>query len=52
MASLYSAEHRALQEEFNTTKLADLLDNGWIHEKISDDEKTLLVLEICFFFPR
>lgn len=49
MASLYSAEHRALQEEFNTTKLADLLDNGWIHEKISDDEKNFISSRDMFF---
>jgi uncharacterized protein len=49
MASLYSAEHRALQEEFNTTKLADLLDNGWIHEKISDDEKNFISTRDMFF---
>lgn len=49
MASLYSAEHRALQEEFNTTKLADLLDNGWIHEKISEDEKNFISSRDMFF---
>lgn len=49
MASLYSAEHRALQEEFNTTKLADLLDNGWIHEKISEDEREFISSRDMFF---
>jgi hypothetical protein len=49
MASLYSAKHRELQEEFNTTKLADLLDNGWIHEKISDDEKNFINTRDMFF---
>lgn len=49
MASLYSPEHRALQEEFNTTKLAELLDNGWIHEKISDDEKNFISTRDMFF---
>ena len=49
MASLYSPEHRALQEEFNTTKLADLLDNGWIHEKISEDEKNFISSRDMFF---
>ena len=49
MASLYSAQHRELQEEFNTTKLADLLDNGWIHEKISDDEKNFINTRDMFF---
>lgn len=49
MASLYSAEHRALQEEFNTTKLANLLDNGWIHEKISPDENKFISTRDMFF---
>ncbi len=49
MASLYSAEHRQLQEEFNTVKLAELLDNGWIHEKISEDEKKFISTRDMFF---
>lgn len=49
MATLYSAKHRALQEEFNTTKLADLLDNGWIHEKITEDEKNFISSRDMFF---
>ena len=49
MASLYSAEHRALQEEFNTTKLAELLDNGWIHEKITEEEKDFISSRDMFF---
>jgi predicted pyridoxine 5'-phosphate oxidase superfamily flavin-nucleotide-binding protein len=49
MASLYSAEHRQLQEEFKTTKLAELLDNGWIHEKISGDEKNFITTRDMFF---
>ncbi len=49
MASLYSAEHRQLQEEFKTTKLAELLDNGWIHEKISEDEKSFINTRDMFF---
>lgn len=49
MESLYSAEHRALQEEFETTKLAELLDNGWIHETISDKEKAFISGRDMFF---
>jgi uncharacterized protein len=49
MASLYSTEHRQLQEEFKTTKLAELLDNGWIHEKISEDEKNFISTRDMFF---
>jgi len=49
MASLYSPQHRALQEEFNTTKLADLLDNGWIHETIAEEEKKFISTRDMFF---
>ena len=49
ISSLYSPVHRKLQEEFSTTKLADLLDNGWIHEEISEDEKTFIASRDMFF---
>jgi predicted pyridoxine 5'-phosphate oxidase superfamily flavin-nucleotide-binding protein len=49
MESVYSAEHRALQEEFDTTKLAELLDNGWIHEAITDKEKAFISARDMFF---
>jgi len=49
MSSIYSPEHRALQEEFNTTKLAELLDNGWIHEKISQEEAEFIASRDMFF---
>ena len=49
MESLYSDEHRQLQEEFKTTKLADLLDNGWIHEKVDEDEKQFINSRDMFF---
>jgi predicted pyridoxine 5'-phosphate oxidase superfamily flavin-nucleotide-binding protein len=49
MESVYSPEHRALQEEFETTKLAELLDNGWIHETITDKEKTFISARDMFF---
>jgi len=49
MASLYSPQHRALQEEFNTTKLAELLDNGWIHETISEEERNFINTRDMFF---
>lgn len=49
MASLYSPAHRALQEEFDTTKLADLLDNGWIHEEISKEDGEFISTRDMFF---
>lgn len=49
MASLYSPVHLSIQEEFNSTKLAELLDNGWIHETISDNEKNFISSRDMFF---
>ncbi len=49
MTSLYSPRHRALQEEFETTRLAELLDNGLVHEKISAQEAAFISSRDMFF---
>ncbi len=49
MASIYADEHRALQQEFGTTKLADMLDQNWIHEQITDEEKAFIGGRDMFF---
>lgn len=49
MPSLYFDEHRALQAEFATEKLADLLDNGWVHEAISEKESAFIAGRDMFF---
>lgn len=49
MASLYSDSHRALQQEFKTTKLADRLDTQWVHETIHDDEAAFIGSRDMFF---
>lgn len=49
MASIYADEHRALQQEFGTTKLADMLDQNWIHETITDEEKAFIEARDMFF---
>lgn len=49
MASLYSDEHRRLQQEFDTTKLADLLDTKWVHERIGDAEREFIGSRDMFF---
>jgi hypothetical protein len=48
MASLYSNEHRVLQEKFGTTKLADMLDNNWVHGEIREEEREFI--ESCDMF--
>ncbi len=49
MESLYFDEHRALQEEFGTTRLADMLDQKWAHRDLSDDEQTFIQSRDMFF---
>ncbi|MCP1557015.1 UNVERIFIED_ORG: hypothetical protein M2438_001089 [Methylobacterium sp. SuP10 SLI 274] len=49
MASLYSEAHRALQEEFGTTKLAVRLDEDWVHETIQPDEAAFIASRDMFF---
>ena len=49
MASLYSREHRALQTQFGTTKLADFLDTAWVHETVTDDDKAFVESRDMFF---
>ena len=42
MGSLYSAAHRALQEEFGTTRLAEWLDTDFVHAEIRDEERAFI----------
>ncbi len=49
MASLYSAEHRAIQEEFGTTKIAELLDSKWVQDAIGENEKAFIQSRDMFF---
>ena len=49
MASLYYDEHRALQEEYNTVKLAERLDTGWVHDEIGPDEAAFIGSRDMFF---
>ena len=49
MASLYFDAHRALQEEFNTVKLAERLDTGWVKDAIGTDEAAFIGSRDMFF---
>ena len=49
MASLYYDAHRALQEEYNTVKLAERLDTGWVHDGIGKDEAAFINSRDMFF---
>lgn len=49
MGSLYSAEHLALQREFDTVKLATLLDTKWIADAIGENEAAFIQSRDMFF---
>ena len=49
MASLYFDAHRALQEEFNTLKLAERLDTGWVKDQIGSEEAAFIGSRDMFF---
>ncbi|MFE1601003.1 pyridoxamine 5'-phosphate oxidase family protein [Methylobacterium sp. ID0610] len=42
MGSLYSQAHRALQDEFGTTKLAERLDTDHVHDAILPEERAFI----------
>jgi predicted pyridoxine 5'-phosphate oxidase superfamily flavin-nucleotide-binding protein len=49
MDQLYFDEHIALQEEFGTRKLADLLDTKWSHRVLSTNEQAFVASRDLFF---
>ena len=49
MVSLYHDAHRALQQEFRTTKLADRLDTDWVQEAIQPDEAAFIGSRDMFY---
>lgn len=49
MESLYSGEHRALQEEFGTVKLADFLDKHHVQPAIGEQEREFIESRDMFF---
>ena len=49
MASLYFDAHRALQQEFNTVKLAERLDSGWVKDAVGPDEAAFIGSRDMFF---
>ncbi len=49
METLYFDEHIALQEEFGTRKLADMLDQKWAHRAMTPDEQAFVASRDMFF---
>ena len=49
MKQLYFDEHIALQNEFGTRKLADMLDTKWAHRALTPDEQAFVASRDMFF---
>lgn len=49
MSKLYSKAHRALQEKFDATRMADLMENGLLHREFAPEEKAFLESRDMFF---
>ena len=39
MSKMYGAEHRALQDQFDTRRLADLVEGGFVAEQVDDNTR-------------
>ena len=49
MSEIYSAQHRALQQRFDTTRLADRVDELVVRPEIPDDHKRFIESRDMFF---
>ena len=49
MEQLYFDEHIALQNEFGTRKLADMLDTKWAHRALTPEEQAFVASRDMFF---
>jgi len=49
MSSLYHADHRRLQEQFDTTRLADRLEQVKVHAALTADDQAFIAARDMFF---
>ena len=49
MSKMYGAEHRALQDQFDTRRLADLVEGGFVAEQVDDNTKAFIESRDMFF---
>ncbi|MGJ0620189.1 MAG: pyridoxamine 5'-phosphate oxidase family protein [Methylocystis sp.] len=49
MSKFYSAEHRKLQDEFGTRRLADLMEGGVMHTEFAPHEIEFIQSRDMFF---
>src|SRR5438477_10550820 len=49
MSEIYNQQHRALQQQFDTVRLADRVDEMVVRPHLSDDQKTFIESRDMFF---
>ena len=49
VSKFFSEDHRALQDRFDSRRMADLMENGLAHGEFSDDEKAFIESRDMFF---
>ncbi len=49
MSKFYSEQHRALQERFDSRRMADLMENGIAHAEFAPEEKDFIESRDMFF---
>ena len=49
MSNFYGAEHRALQDKFDTRRMADLLEGGFVAKEVDDNNKAFIESRDMFF---
>jgi predicted pyridoxine 5'-phosphate oxidase superfamily flavin-nucleotide-binding protein len=49
MSEMYGARHRALQDEFDTRRLADLIEGGFVAKEVDDPTKAFIESRDLFF---
>ncbi|MEM9384441.1 MAG: pyridoxamine 5'-phosphate oxidase family protein [Pseudomonadota bacterium] len=49
MSKLYADEHRALQDRFDSRRMADLMEGGLVHDALTDQEQAYIATRDMFF---
>ena len=49
MSEMFGAQHRALQDEFDTRRLADLIEGGFVHKEVDEATKAFIESRDMFF---
>ncbi len=49
MSKLYADEHRALQDRFDSRRMADLMEGGLVHQELTEQEQAFIASRDMFF---